>query len=401
MFKNKKDRILLGIDIGTEAVKSAVFLQEKTGNCKVLGYSSCYYQKYGVFNTQEFFKDLLKNTLLKAIKGAERNVALSEASALLKKRAREEGNKEAVITLSPLYLKSRVVEASFRRKNKKADVSKREERNIKENILFQARKKISDRFAKETGILPAEIEWISFEILTKRVDGYGVADLTGQKGERLDFEIMAVFSPKYYLRRIRNIFKEIGVKIIKIVHLAESIVPEEDRLFLDIGGTASQGIFLKGGAIRETFDFNSGGHDFTEALSENLGVDEATARNLKERYSSKVLQRESEKKIKDIFAPERRAWYNSFRGNLSLARLAPSRFSIIGGGAEIPDIKDALKESLVKEFGESEFSYSPEIKKLYPKDIKNGLEILSREINSIQAVPLLFICSNLNLKNEQ
>ncbi len=395
LFKNKKGRILLGIDIGTEAVKSAVFLEERAGNCRVLGYSSCYYEKYGVFDTQDFFKDLLKNTLLKAVEEAERSVALSGAPASLKKRVREERNKEAIITLSPLYLKSRTAEASFRRKNKKEGILKKEEKNIKENILFQARKKVSDRFAKETGILPAEIEWISFNISTKKVDGYKIADLIDQKGENLDFEIMAVFSPKYYLQRIRNIFKEINVKIVKVAHLAESIAPREDGLFLDIGGTASQGICFKDGAVREIFDFNSGGHNFTEALSENLGIDEATARNLKERYSSKALEKESEKKIRDIFAPERRAWYNSFRGNLNLARLALSRFSIMGGGAETPDAKEALKESLAKEFGESEFSYSPEIKKLYPKDIGKGLEILTREINSTQATPLLFMCSNL------
>ncbi len=397
LLKNKKEKLLLGLDTGTEAVKAALFLDKGAGGCKILGYSSCYYEKYGVFNTREFFKDLFKNTVSKAVRGAQENVALSEVPLDLKKRV-SKTNWEVVLTFSPEYLKARIVEVCFKRKNRNVSISKKEKTNIKENILFQARKRISDQFAREAGILPAEIEWLSFKVLENKVDGYRVADLKDHKGERLGFKIMVVFSPQHYLRRIRNILEELNFNIIGIVHLAEIIVPEEAGLFLDMGGTVSQGICFKGGAVKEVFEFYKGGRDFTETLSQDLGIDETTARNFKERYSLGDLGKGAEKKVKSIFAQLRRDWYNSLRDKVNLVDLVPSGINFVGGGALLPDIGNVLKENLAAEFQKSSFSYSLKTKMIHPADLKNGLEILTKNLNSIQATPLLYICSNF--KNE-
>jgi len=400
-LKKKKKNPFLGLDIGTESVKAAVFWKEKAEDCRVLGYACNHYEKYGIFNTREFFKDLLKNTILKTIKEAKESVAASGDSSQLKDRdVSKEWN--TVLTFNPEHLKTRIDQVSLEREKGEKTISKKEERNIKERVLVRARKKISSQFARESGILAGEIEWISFKMLEKRIDGYRVAGLAGHKGKRLDFEIMAVFSPEYYLRRIESLLKEINLKVIKILSLAESIPSQKREMFLDIGGSVSQGICFKEGRPKHVFEFNKGGHGFTETLSDSLGIDEAVAENLKKRYSSLDLQKDTEKKIRNIFAPQRRSWYNSFKDKTSSARFVPSILNIIGGGAEIPDTKDALKEELAADFKKSEFRYLPEVKKVYPKDIEKGLKILTKGVDSTQAMPLLFVCSNFNLKeNEQ
>ena len=399
LLKNKKENLFLGLDIGTEAVKASVFLKEK--NSKILGYSCCYYQKYGTFDTKEFFKDLLKDAVLKAVKGACQNVALSEIPVALKDRIAKEKKWKVVLTLSPLHLKARTVNVFFERKNQEKALSAREERNIEENIFFQARKKISDDFQRETGILPAEIEWISLKTLRKKVDGYEISRLKGHKGKDLAFEIMAVFCPEYYFRKIKNILGEIDFKVVKTVHLAESLAGKESRLILDVGGEATQGIFLQNGRPVSVFEFPKGGSEFTEKLSEDLGIDETTARTLKERYGAGSLQKDTSAKMRSIFAPQRKVWYDEFKEKADNFHIVPSRIGFMGGGAEIQDIKNVLKESLADEFQRSGLSYSAEIEKIYPSSIKNGLEILTKGINTAQASPLLCICSNPNLKNEQ
>ena len=73
---------------------------------------------------------------------------------------------------------------------------------ISQRVSEAAQKEISQRFAKESGLLPEDIHWISLKILGVKINDYPVLGLKGYEGKNLDFEILAIFLPKHYLENI-------------------------------------------------------------------------------------------------------------------------------------------------------------------------------------------------------
>ena len=62
------------------------------------------------------------------------------------------------------------------------EISKKEEKNICQQVFRKAQEKISLKFCDECGILPAEIEWTTLKIIQTKIDGYSVPELRGYEG---------------------------------------------------------------------------------------------------------------------------------------------------------------------------------------------------------------------------
>ena len=58
--KKKKDKSFLVLDIGTEAVKVLFSRKEADGNITILGAATQYFERYGVFDGEDFETDMIK-----------------------------------------------------------------------------------------------------------------------------------------------------------------------------------------------------------------------------------------------------------------------------------------------------------------------------------------------------
>lgn len=357
-FHKKKERPFLVLDVGTEAVK-VLACRKENNKTVILGAATQYFERYGVFDGREFEIEMIKKAILKAIKENWKNWPV-------------------LLCLPPDVLRARVVKQVLPREKPKKKITQKEQELIWQEVFKETKEKISQSFAKKYGILPAEIQWITLKILTTKIDGYPVSGLQGYEGGELEFKILATFIPKYYLRITEEIFKDLRLRVSKIVHLTEclpAVFEDEipDATFLDVGGERTQIFLLKEGSLEHVDEIKKGGKLFSQKLSETLGIDEESARILKERYANKFLSQGSRKKIKEIFLPEKMAWYQELK--LSFSSVA----FIFGGGSLLPEIQEGLKENGVK------------IKVLYPKDFKN-IKDETRSLKSPQYTPSLLIC---------
>jgi len=361
--KRKKEKPFLVLDVGTEAVKALV-CKKDDNKVTVLGVATQYFKRYGVFNGKIFEANVIKKSIIKVIEQIQvQGQNLKELPVLL--------------TLSPNILKART-SLQLLKQDKGSRISKTEEKAIFQQVLKKAQEEIHQRFSKESGILPRDIEMISLKILEMKIDGYSVSRLQGYNGKNLEFRVLATFLLKHYLESIKRIFADLELKILKIVHLAESLPfalgdKIGDGVFLDAGGEISQIFLVKKDNLDKINEFGSGGKVFSEKLSDSLGIDEESARVLKEKYANNLLSREVRQRIREILSSEKRTWQQDLE--LKLGKVNSSNVQLFGGASLLPEIQELLPGSKI----------------VYPKYFKN-IEDKTKTLKNPQYAPCLFIC---------
>jgi cell division ATPase FtsA len=412
MFKKKKEDKFLVLDIGTEAVKALIFKKELSGGSDnnfllagkkfrniVLGHSVQYFEKYGVFNSNDFENDIFKNAILKALNEAYRNFIFFSEKKDKKSKEQDWTKFPVIVNLPPSAFKARIFSVSLPRKcSGRLEISKEEEKNICQQVFREAREKISLKFSEECGILPTEIEWTALKIVQTKIDGYLVSGLSGYEGKNLSIKILAVFLPKNYFEKINKISRELKLNILKVVHMAE-VLPfifkggETDGIFVDVGGEISQIFLARAGFLEKIDELKVGGKIFSRQLADDLGIDEETARNLKEEYSKNLLSQNSAKRIKEILRPARKIWYQCLKDKVK--EISPEEFSspnifLFGGGSLLPEIKEALKENQIIGLNDFPVSQPFNVNFIEP-GVLNNIEDATDSLKSPKDVPILLL----------
>ena len=368
-FKRKKTEITLLLDIGTEAVKALV-LQKNGEKIHILSKSLEYFDNYGVFDSRNFERDILKKTILKTF----RNLTPGDLKG--------KTNLSVFLGLPPDILKVRVVSQILKREKPEKIIDEKEEKAIRLEASEQAKKKISQTYSQDSGILPQDLQFINLKILEIKIDGYRISGLRGYNGEKLDFRILTTFLPESYLKEIENICQEVDLKNKEIIHEAEGLTSHfrdnPDGIFLDVGGATTQIFLVKAGRLEAVSEFEAGGKIFSQALSEKLGFKEQDSRIFKEKYSKRELSEESSERIKEILYFSFQTWFENLKSKLKEMRestLLPSNIILFGGGSKLPEFKEILKagpwENLLLDPKPNLEIFQPANLKIFEQEIKS------------------------------
>ncbi|KPJ54932.1 hypothetical protein AMJ47_02575 [Parcubacteria bacterium DG_72] len=358
-FGKKKEEPFLVLDIGTEAVK-ALAIKKSNGKVFILNSSLQYFKDEGIFN-RGFSEDEFEMEMIKrAVLAAKKELLIKEPISV-------------ILTLSPKVLKAKVVEGVSVREKREKKISKKEEEIIYKYILKAAKDDVLKYNSEKSGILPNDINFLSLDIIDKEIEGYKVPNIQNYQGKNLSFKILTVFIINSYFQGILKMLQDLGMKVLKTVHLAQAVKvvfseKVKDGVFFDIGGKAVQAFFVKAGTLESIDLFNRGGADFTERIFDVLNIDKEEARRLKEKYSNGSLSSETENRIKEMFSNERKIWRDLFRKNQK------SSVFLFGGGSSLPEIKDMFKKRQLIDI----------------KDLKL-VEDLSKKTKSPQFVPSVLI----------
>lgn len=383
-LRRAKEKYFLALDLGTEAIKGLLF-EKVNGKITILKSSLQYFQPFGVFDSRFFETGLVKKTLSKTIE---------EITFQMDRKVRP---KYTVLGLPANILKSQIFFKRLKRKNPKEKIQEKEAKSIINSILAKTQKDISQEFTQKTGILAKDIYFLDLKILEIKIDGYKVSQLLNFSGQDVDFRLISTFLLKYDLEKVKKDIQDLGFKILKIVDSAESLLSalgdkSLSGIFLDIGGKVSKIIIIKDGEIQRVSEFDGGGDDFSQILSQTLGISRAETEDLKVRYSKKNLSEGVRKRIKEIVLPTTKRWFNNLKGKLEEVQTSigvfPPVIFIFGGGSILPEVQEVLNEG---DWGGLSFLGKPTADLLLPKDLKN-IEDKTQSLTSPQNIPSLLLC---------
>ena len=382
--KKKPSKDFLTIDIGTEAIKALIFSYQKNSSLKrkitVKGGCVQYFDEPQFSFESGFYFQILKKAISQLLKELQKKYQLQFDFCIL--------------GLPPSFLKAKVLKENFIRKDPKKVISKKEYQEILQMVFQKAKKEISEEFAQKLNFLPQDFHFLNSNILEIKVDGYKIFSLEKIKGKEIEFQILNTFLPKYYLKDIEKIFKQLNLKIAKIFHEVEGLPfllskTKLDAICIDIGGKSTQISLFEKGKIQNITEFSKGGSDLTFTLSKKLGILFPEARTLKHNFSSSNLSEKTKIKIKEILAKDYQNWLFNLKKNLMsfFKEVLPSNIFLFGGGSRLFDIQEILKK---EKWENLTFFHKPKIKLLNLTDFPE-VEIEEKKLNNPQFIPPFLI----------
>jgi len=108
-------------------------------------------------------------------------------------------------------------------------------------------------------------------------------------------------------------------------------------------------------------------------LSENLGIDQESARILKEKYANNLLTEQVKLKIKEILSSEKKIWQQYLENTIKGTK-ASSEVWIFGGSSLLPEVRESIRRAKI----------------IYPKSLKNIKDPL-KNLKSPQYITSLLI----------
>lgn len=321
------------LDIGTEAVKAAVFEREGR-NYRILGSALEYFGELRPFDNDKVI-----------LKAKEEAMKWSGKSP-----------KELLVSFSPNILKSRLKKVAFNRKNPEKIITQDESKIIIENAIGSAEKEIALQFTKKSGILPQDIKFVDAKVLESKINGYEISDISGSSGKDLEFKVLASFLPQGYLKDFNEAQVMSPIKNLYLIGIS-------DGVFLDVGGDVTQMCLIKDGNVEIIDEIDLGSKNFSSAISKTLGMRDSEARFFKERYSKGELSDDARERTKEILSNALLEWQSALKLKLEAIKgLIPSTFYLFGGGSLLPDLKELIE------------GMGKEVKFIYSQDFKNIID---------------------------
>ena len=366
--KRASDGHFLALDIGTDMVKA--FVCEIDGNkAKVLGVGK---KQQGLGDMQSGIVTDISSVIANchsAIREAENISGIA--------------TQKMILGISGELVKGATNTTSYVRRDANSKIDLAELKNIVHKIQWRAFDTVRAQLAHETGYNEIDVKLINAAIVDVRIDGYKVSNPIGFQGKEVTLSIFNAFAPLVHFGALQTIAAEIDKELIAIAaepYALTRCLSHEDgnhfgAIFIDIGAGTTDIAIVRDDAVEGTKMFTLGGRTFTKRLSQTLNISFKEAEEIKKVYSNDNLERQSHKIVREAMKTDADVWLSGVVLTLEefdKVDAFPSKILLSGGGAHLPEIKEALES---REWIKSlPFSKKPQIAFLNTKLITNIID---------------------------
>lgn len=389
----------MALDIGTEVAKALVFqVDQESKKCVVNGVGRAR-QRLG--NMQSGAVSDINGV----IDTAREAITAATGMAKIKKI------RKAIVGIAGELVKGTTTTVHYERAYPESKIELAELKTIIQKVQAKAYERIKKQLAWETCQNEIDINLVNAAIVDVRIDGYRVMSPLGFQGREVSISVFNAYAPMIHYGALKTIADELDIDLINIAAepyaVARSIGIDEDNLdfsaiFIDIGGGTTDIAVVRNGGLEGTKMFALGGRAFTKRLAYELGVSFEEAENLKIKYSLNKLPNDVGKKVEEILDEDCYIWLSGVEISLSEFTendLLPSKILLCGGGSALPGIKKALSSS---EWTKNlQFSKSPEINFLQPRDLIHMLDSTGELKNPQDVTPMSLANLVLEMKTEE
>ncbi len=363
--KKSSDAYYLALDIGTDYVKALVC--ESEGNKgKILGVGTKH-QKLGDMQSGVVtdIASVIANCHC-AIREAENMAGVS--------------TKKMILGISGELVKGATTTTSYIRRDANSKIDLAELKNIVHKIQWRAFDQVRSQLADETGYNEIDVKLVNAAIVDVRIDGYKVTNPIGFQGKEVTLSIFNAFAPLVHYGALQTIAAEIDKELLAIAaepYALTRCLSHEDAgqfgaIFIDVGSGTTDIAVVRDGTVEGTKMFTMGGRTFTKRLTQSLNISFLEAEEIKIMYSEDKLERQSHRIVREAMKSDCDVWLSGVILTLESFEnidVLPSKILLSGGGAHLPEIKEALES---RDWSKSlPFTRKPQVSFINPKMINN------------------------------
>ena len=402
LFSRKpQEQAFVALDIGTEIVKAAVFVIEEkhSASGETIG-KRAVIKGFGKVH-QKAGEGVLMD-MDSVIQNSREAIALASREAQMKPA-------QLLMGIAGEFVKGSTSTLTYSREEHEAKINLSELRNIVHKLEWRAFAEARKKLSEETGYSEIDIKLISTAIVDVRIDGYKVTNPLGFQGKEVRMSIFNSFAPLAHHSALHNIADELDIELLGIVSepyaLSRSMEGEEGNLsaiFIDVGGSTTDIALVSNGCVAGSKMFALGGRTFTKRLAVELNISIAEAEKLKLSYAEDKLEQKSRKIISDTIENDTEIWLEGVQLALSEFReieVLPSRILLCGGGAHLPEIKNALNNE--KWHKKLHFARAPQAQFIRPSDISAVIDETKKAKDKQDITLMAIVNAGIELSSEE
>jgi len=342
LFKKKgagkvKSEHYIALDVGTEFIKCLIFRKEHN-SCFVLG-------KGKVKHTIGSMRGGMIINIPQAIPNLKKAIDMATNMAGV-------SPKNLIISLPGDLVKSLVTTVHYHRLHPESHLDSSELKNIIYKVQWKAYEQIRSLISQQQEEPNLDVKLINTSVIDVRIDGYKIDNPLGFQGGKVTLSIFNAFAPLVHLGALQAVADELDLDLISVaagpyafgMSLA-SKQSEFNAIFIDIGAYTTDIVVVSEGGIVGIQNFALGGHAFNKFLSQVLKVSSDKIEKIKIDYAKDNLHKKSRAQLKEVFKATALTWVGGVAAALSEFThldVLPNRILISGGGANLPEIKNAL-----------------------------------------------------------
>lgn len=358
------DRLLVGLDVGTEYVK-ALIARVADEELEVIG----------VGRAHQKLSDM-QSGAISDIAGVVANCekALTQAENMAGVSARQ-----AIIGIAGELVKGLTTTVKYRRPKPEKPLDSSEIELIIDRAQARTLERAQKQLELETGKKDVEVKLVNSAIVSIHIDTYKVSNPIGFQGKEIVIQLYTAFAPMVHIGALERTATELDLDLMAVAAepfaVSRSVIGTDaassfTAILIDVGGGTTDIAVVDDGGVQGTRMFGIGGRAFTKAIATELDLDFAEAEKIKLSIGASDI--ESSAKSKALKAIDRTlsVWLDGVE--LALSEFTsvdhlPHRVLLCGGGASLQPLIKALKEQ--KWYKELPFTRKPTIELIDPEKV--------------------------------
>ena len=375
---------LTALDVGTEFAKALVVVVEEDAGLVTGVVGGTGRQRQGLTHMQSGTVsdiDAVVVNCRKALDEAEQVAGIRPGSA--------------VIGIAGELVKGTTSVRTVRREQAQAPISDAELERIVQRVQGEALDEAEKRIAWESGVERMEVRLVHAAVVEMKIDGYPVSNPIGFTGTQVELAVFNAFAPMVHLGALQSVAERLGLQLLGVIAepyaVATCLDPGElgdaGAVFVDIGGGTTDVALVRRGGIAGTKMLALGGRAFTKGLAERFGLSFTRAETLKLAAAADELPESvPAEDLRAALADDAAVWRRGVElmiSDLAAGELLPARIYLCGGGAELPQIAEALADDAW--WRRLPFARKPLVAALDPRDVV-GLRDRSGQLGTRQDV---------------
>ncbi|HEY7525278.1 MAG TPA: cell division FtsA domain-containing protein [Candidatus Limnocylindria bacterium] len=319
--------------------------------------------------------------------------ALDEAEAMAGLRPGS-----AVIAIAGELVKGTTSVRTLRRDQPQRPLTDGELERIVQRAQSEALDEAEARIAWESGVERLEVRLVHAAIVEMKIDGYQVSNPIGFTGSQVELAVFNAFAPMVHLGALQSVANGLGLQLLGVIAepyaVATCLDPGElgdaGAVFVDIGGGTTDVAVVRHGGIAGTKMLALGGRAFTRGLAERFGLSFTRAETLKLAAAADALPDEvPSDELRRALAEDAAVWRRGVElmiSDLAEGELLPARVYLCGGGAELPQIAEALADDAW--WRRLPFARRPQVLALRPDEVAGQRDATGTLVTRQDVTPL-------------
>lgn len=338
-----EEKLMIGLDIGTEYVKAVIAKVEPGNDLKIIG----------VGRQKQSLSDMNAGAIsdITAVV-ANCDSALSEAEQMAGASGRS-----AVIGIAGELVKGNTTIVRFARKDPNKEITVEEVDRIFTLVQERAETVAKKQLEMETGGKDIGLKLVNSALISIEIDGYQVTNPIGFQGKNVLISLYTAFAPLVHIGAIEKVAEQLDLDLLTVAAepfaVARSVIGDDPNasitaILVDVGGGTTDIAVVNEGGVEGTIMFGIGGRAYTKSISLDLGVEFDRAEELKLGLEEGKIPSSRKESVEDALNKTLEVWTSGLELALEeFDRLdhLPNRILLCGGGSSLKILTDKLAQT--------------------------------------------------------